>query len=76
MVEILVRDIEPATVEGLKARARLHGRSLQKELKLILEASVPVTMTEAGKLAKTWRQRLARRKFSDSAVQLREDRRR
>ena len=37
MAKVLVRDLEPAVVERLKARAAQHGRSLQKELKAILE---------------------------------------
>ena len=38
MAQVLVRDLDPAIVEKLKARAADHGRSLQAELKAILEA--------------------------------------
>ena len=37
MSEVLVRNLEEAVVEQLKVRARGNGRSLQAELKLILE---------------------------------------
>jgi plasmid stability protein len=38
MAQVLVRDLDRAVVEKLKARAADHGRSLQAELKAILEA--------------------------------------
>lgn len=37
MAEVLVRNLDEAVVEQLKGRARGNGRSLQAELKLILE---------------------------------------
>jgi plasmid stability protein len=76
MAEILVRDLDPEIVARLKARARLHGRSLQKEIKLILEESTPVDIRQAAKLMKLWQERLAGRSFADSAEPLRQDRER
>ncbi len=76
MAEILVRDLDPEIVDRLKARARLHGRSLQKEIKLILEESTPVDIRQAAKLMELWQGRLAGRSFADSAEQLRQDRER
>ncbi len=76
MAEILVRDLDPEMVARLKARARLHGRSLQKEIKLILEESTPVDIKQAAKLMESWQVRLAGRSFTDSAEQLRQDRER
>jgi plasmid stability protein len=58
----------------LKARARVHGRSLQKEIKLILEESAPVDIKRAAILSEVWQEKLAGRSFTDSAKQLREDR--
>lgn len=75
-MEILVRDLDPDIVRRLKARARLHGRSLQKEIKLILEESAPVDIQQAAMLAEAWRAKLRDRSFSDSADQLHEDRKR
>ena len=74
VAEILVRDLDLDTVARLKTRARLHGRSLQKEIKLILEESTPVDVRQAAKLMKLWQERLAGRPFTDSAEQLRQDR--
>ena len=76
MAEILVRDLDPDVVSRLKALARQHGRSLQKEIKLILEESAPVDIAQAVELAKSWQARLAGRSFTDSAQQIRRDRER
>ncbi len=76
MAEILVRDIDPKVVQRLKARAREHGRSLQKEVKLILEESAPATRSEILALLNNWRDRLSGRTFTDSADLIREDRER
>ncbi len=76
MAEIRVRDLDPEIVARLKSRARLHGRSLQKEIKLILEESTPVDIRQAAKLMELWQERLAGRSFADSAEQLRQDRER
>ena len=37
MPSLLVRDVEPKVLAQLKARAQGHGRSLQAEVKAILE---------------------------------------
>jgi plasmid stability protein len=74
MADILVRDLAPQTVERLKNRARQHGRSLQSEVKIILEEAGTFSMEEARQVAEQWRQRLAGRVHSDSAALIREDR--
>jgi plasmid stability protein len=75
MRQVLVRDLDDATVERLKERARQHGRSLQAEVKAILqEAAAMFTMEEALANSKAWHRRLAGRKHSDSAALVREDR--
>jgi plasmid stability protein len=75
MPEILVRGLDQTTVKRLKERARLRGRSLQQEVKDILErAATTLTMEEARRVSATWHRRLAGRSFSDSAALVREDR--
>jgi plasmid stability protein len=75
MPEILVRGLDRQTVERLKERARISGRSLQQEVKDILErAASTLTMEEARRLSETWHRRLAGRSFSDSTALIREDR--
>ena len=47
---ILVRGLDPKTVQRLKAQARVNGRSLEQEIQEILErAAWMLTMREAGK---------------------------
>ena len=43
MSDLLVRDVDPAAVVRLKARALQHGRSLQAEVKAILEAEAALS---------------------------------
>ena len=75
MPEILVRGLNEKTVKRLKERARISGRSLQQEVKEILErAATTLTMEEARRLSVTWHRRFAGRTFSDSAELIREDR--
>jgi plasmid stability protein len=75
MGAILVRGLDQKTMERLKERARLNGRSLQQEVKVILKrtAGTP-TMPEARRLAEQWSHRLRGRTFSDSMRLIREDR--
>lgn len=74
--KVLVRDLSPGVIHKLKARARRHGRSLQAELKSVLEQAAQTDTTTARALASRIRQRLAGRSHSDSVTLLAEDRRR
>jgi plasmid stability protein len=76
MAQLLVRDLDARTVERLKARARRNGRSLQGEVKVILEGAAILSMKEASALAEKWQKRLAGTRFTDSAELIREDRER
>lgn len=77
MARILVRDLDDATVARLKERAARGGRSLQKEVKAILEdAARSFSMDEARQNAEEWRRRLAGKTFSDSSDLIRQDRER
>jgi plasmid stability protein len=75
MGSILVRDLDQETIERLKERARSNGRSLQHEVKALLErAADTLTMREARRLSERWGRRLRGRSFSDSTELIREDR--
>lgn len=74
MAQVLVRDLDPGVVERLKARARDRGRSLEAELRGILEAAAAVDRGEARALAARIRRRLSGRGHSDSADLQAEDR--
>lgn len=76
MAQILVRDLDEATVRRLKQRARRHGRSLQGEAKLILAHAAGLGFDEARRLARRWHQKLAGRDLPDSTALVRQDRRR
>jgi plasmid stability protein len=75
MAQVLVRQLNDKVVDRLKKRAKEHGRSLQSEVKTILEDAVP-DYERAWKRIDSLRLRLKRssRKFSDSAGLIREDR--
>jgi antitoxin FitA len=74
MAQILVRNLDEKLVEGLKRRAKMNGRSLQAEVKLILEQSTKVDMETALKIANKIRAGFKGRKFTDSTELIREDR--
>ena len=77
MAQVLVRQLNEKVVDRLKKRAKEHGRSLQSEVKTILEDAVP-DYERAWKRIDSLRLRLKRsgRKFSNSAEFIREDRER
>jgi plasmid stability protein len=74
MAQILVRDLDPEVVERLKNRAKRDGRSLQAEVKLVLEQAARTDAAAARRLAATIRKRFKGRKVRDSADLVREDR--
>lgn len=75
MGSILVRGLNQKAIERLKERARFSGRSLQQEVKALLErAADTLTMREARGLSERSSHRLGGRSMSDSAQLIREDR--
>ena len=76
MPNILIRDVSQKTVNQLKARAKQHNRSLQGEVKHLVEETVKTTGKAALLRARRIRASFGRKVFSDSAVLLREDRNR
>lgn len=74
MPHVLIRELDPSVIRKLKSRARLHRRSLQAELKDIMEQAA--TASPADVLARVERVRamFRGRKFSDSAALIRRDR--
>ena len=76
MSQLLVRDLDTGTVERLKPRAQRHGRSLQGEVKVILQAAATFSMSEAGSVAEQWQRKLSGGAYGDSAEAIREGRER
>jgi plasmid stability protein len=76
VAQVLIRELDGVVIGRLKERARQHGRSLEAELRLILEQAAAADLGDARRLAARIRRRLAGRTHSDSAALLAEDRRR
>jgi hypothetical protein len=81
MTQVLVRGLEPEVVESLKKRAEINRRSLQGELKVILEEAARNSRSvnnidELLTRARTIREQTAGRIKTDSADLIREDRER
>ncbi|MCV3214211.1 hypothetical protein OGM63_11935 [Plectonema radiosum NIES-515] len=84
MAKVLVEDLDPIILEKLETLAKQHGRSLQEELKYILQqASEKATHYHTGADIEKTREAVARaqaryagKTFSDSTELIREDRER
>jgi plasmid stability protein len=74
MPSILVRGLDKKIIEGLKARARRNGRSLQGEAKLVIEQAAGAAQIDA--ILARWKKEFAGKKFESSADLIREDRER
>ena len=74
MAQILVRGLADDVVQRLKARAQLHGRSVEGEVRTILESASGYSMDQAREVAAKWQAHYAGRKFTDSSDLLTEDR--
>jgi len=77
MAQILVRNLSERVVRKLKAQAKRRGRSLQAEVKEIIEkeaAGSKLSMAAARELSKRFHRLFKGRKFPDTVALIREDR--
>lgn len=76
MAQLLIRDLDDDTIKRLKAHAISQGRSLQKEVKLIIEEAAQQNHAEAWETVNRFRRHFEKtgRSFSDSVELIREDR--
>ena len=77
MAQVVVREIEDKTFAALKSRAKRHRRSLEAEVRVILADAVRhEDADEVWAAIARFRAGLRRskRRFSDSAVLIRQDR--
>jgi antitoxin FitA len=74
MAQVIVRHLEDDTVRLLKERARRRGRSLEQELREILDAAARQDMAEFKAQAALIRARYQGMPQTDSVLLLREDR--
>jgi plasmid stability protein len=76
MPNVLVRDVETSVLEKLKIRAAQSGRSLQREMQIILMDAASFAPLSDVQVARKIKDSLRGRPHSDSADLLREDRNR
>ncbi len=67
MPNILVRDLSLETIRHLKARAHRNGRSMQSELKNIIEKAAQSESLDTALLSARIRRMLGEKDHSDSA---------
>ncbi len=75
MPDVLIRDVAKEALEELRAQAKRNGRSLQSELKTIIEAEAYAhrNRLEFARRAAAWRETNGPQK-TDSTDLIREDR--
>ena len=75
---VLIRDIDEETLEKLKKKAAANNRSLQEELKSLLESHAVPDIERIRAMARESirKYKAEGRKFSDSTDDIREDRER
>lgn len=76
MPNLLIRDLDERVLTRLKKRAKQNDRSLQAELRSILERAAATDAVSARALATRIREKLRNRKQSDSAAAVADERRR
>ena len=77
MAQILIRDLDDEVVAILKARAKSNHRSLQGEVKAMIEDRVRVGGNAAvGAELRNFRATLSKKRLSDSTRLIRSDRER
>jgi plasmid stability protein len=74
MGQVIVRNLDDRVIAALKARAKLRGHSLERELRTILTRSAGMTAAEKLAVADRVRAMTPRRLATDSTELVREDR--
>lgn len=74
MAQVLIREVDPGVVDKLKQRAKKRGRSLEAELRLMLEREADLPDVDYVAEAAQIKSLFGDRVFPDSAELIREDR--
>jgi plasmid stability protein len=74
MAQVIVRNLDEQVVSSLKFKAKLHGRSLEEELREILKRAAELTPEEKLALVDRIAAKQKRPLEDDSADLIREDR--
>jgi len=75
MANVLIRNISEEVLDRFKNMAKSHKRSLQQELRMVLEKTVEQSSSDIFQKALDLRRKLRKKavRFTDSARLLRED---
>ena len=76
MTNVLIRNIPEEVLDKLRNMAKSHKRSLQQELRVVLEKTADQSSPDIFQKASDLRRKLRKKavRFTDSATLLREDR--
>jgi antitoxin FitA len=74
MADLLIRNVESGVIKNLKILAKHHHRSLQNELKCIIEGATKLSMEEVKNTSVFWHKKYSGKSFTDSTELLRKDR--
>lgn len=74
MPSLSLRGLSDQTYEGLRQLATLNHRSMQEQVRLLIEREVRYAQVGAVDRARQWRSLLAERHFPDLAADIRADR--
>jgi hypothetical protein len=76
MKAISIRNVPDDIYAGLQKLAKTNRRSLQEQIKIILEMEVRLNKTSFVADAAKWRKNLQGRSFKDTVTDIRKDRQR
>ena len=76
MKSLTIRGVDTATYQGLQELAKSNRRSMQEQVKLILQREVSLTGGGHVSVAREWRKKLKDRDWGDIPSEIREDRKR
>jgi plasmid stability protein len=74
MAQVLIRNVPDDVLEAHRARAKVNGRSLEQELRTLIENAAPYTPAERLAVALRFQSLTPPGPRSDPAVLIREDR--
>jgi plasmid stability protein len=74
MRALSIRNIPPDVYETLQALAAANHRSLQEQVRLLLEREAHMARQGGLAAARAWREKLAGRRFGDTVADVRADR--
>lgn len=76
MKALSIRNLPDDVYEALKTMAAENHRSMQEQVRCIIEREARLARSSGLIAARKWRSRLAGREFGDTVEDVREDRRR